>query len=79
MKLLEKNVLVTWEDAWSDSDNYYRLDSIAKEKPFICHSIGHVIQHDRSGITLAMEFFNKRYRKVQHIPRQMVRKVKVLR
>lgn len=73
---------ITWEDAWA-SGEYFTLEQIKKEKPYIGHTVGIVIRHDKTGTTLAQEFgFGARtadYRRVHHIPKAMVRKIKVLK
>ena len=74
---------VTWEDAWADGANYYSLKSISNEAPYIGHTCGKVIRHDRSGTTIAQQFgFGDRvmeFRRIHHIPKAMVRKIKVLK
>lgn len=72
-------VEITWEDAWSEN-GYYTLDSISKEKPYMTYSYGLVIRDDESGVTIAREKFNQdsRFRSVQHIPRGMITKVRIL-
>jgi hypothetical protein len=74
---------ITWEDAWADSKNYYTVESIKDEKPYIGHTIGKVIRHDKHGTTIAQEYgFGERapdYRRIHHVPRSMVRKIKVLK
>ena len=74
---------ITWEDAWADSQNYYTVDSINSESPYIGHTVGKVIRHNKYGTTIAQEYgFGSRvddFRRVHHVPKAMVRKIKVLR
>jgi hypothetical protein len=74
---LKPIVRVDWEDAWSSTGDYNQ-DDIDLHEPLICHSAGFLVRDDKSGVTLAVEIFDESddpFRKVQHIPRGMVRKV----
>jgi hypothetical protein len=77
---LGKNVQVTWEDAWSNDRDYFTKESVLDEQPFIMEVVGRVIRDNTDGLTVARECLQDgRHRSIQHIPRAMVRKVKVLR
>jgi hypothetical protein len=75
---LKPIVQVDWEDAWSNGDYEYSQDEIDERGPLICHSAGFLVRDDKSGVTLVTEIFDERndpFRKIQHIPRGMIRKV----
>lgn len=75
-----KNVSVVWEDAWANSGNYYTPEDIGEEQPLVVEILGRCIRENKDGITLAMEILpDGRFRHAFHVPRGMVRKVRVLR
>ena len=80
MSYVQKVASVIWEDAWSNGMKYFSVKDIAEEGPCIGTSVGTVIRDNKAGITLAREYFGEgEYRSVQHIPRAMIRKVKILK
>lgn len=74
-------VRITWEDAWS-SDRYTTYEKIKSEPPLLMFTVGHVIRNDKTGMTLGRETSDadrNEYRYVSHIPRENIRKIKVLK
>ena len=68
-----KQVEVTWVDAWSNSRDYFTKDSTAKQKPCVLIDCGWLISHTsgkNGGITLGTEFDpdDQTWRHVNHIP-----------
>lgn len=83
---LNKYVVVTWEDAWHNGHGYMSSERIHKETPLILESIGYCIRDNKDGVSMGSTIptdteggITVEYRHVQHIPRAMVRKVRVLR
>lgn len=72
-------VSIEWEDAWTESAQYYTFDSIAEAESCICQSVGFLIRNDEVGVTIAREGApDGRFRGIQHIPRSMVRAARIL-
>lgn len=72
-------VLIEWDDAWQDSDNFATAHGItATHKPLVVQTLGWVIQDDEVGISVVNEQSNEdgeTYRGRTFIPRAMIRKV----
>ena len=80
MSHIKKSVIITWEDAWSNNKAYFNPKSIIEEGPCMVTSIGFVIRDNKAGISLAHEDFGSdEYRSIQHIPRAMIRKIRILK
>jgi hypothetical protein len=76
-----KVLQIDWEDAWSNGDMWTKAE-VEKTKPLIMILYGYCLRDDKSGITVAMErrhTGDDKYRIVWHVPRAMIRKVRVLR
>lgn len=73
--------MVEWEDAWFNTNGYYTIANIHHTAPKILRHVGYLIRDDDTGLYLAAEFDveDHDYRRTQHIPRAMVRKVTQLR
>lgn len=72
-------VQILWEDAWTDP-SYFTLETIAKEGPYTCTSVGVCLRNNKAGISICRErFADDKFRNIQHIPRAMIRKVEILR
>ena len=75
-------VRIKWEDSWSNQSYCYTQKEIQAEKPKILESRGILCRNDKMGMTLAIEVEVDepyRFRHVQHIPRAMIRKIKIQR
>jgi hypothetical protein len=85
--LIGKSVEILWEDAWTDAGIEYTKAEVEAEEPLLCRVLGIVVKDTREGVTVAQAQFQHRgdlaadrgYRQIWHLPRGMVRKVKVLR
>ena len=79
----ETIVKIDWEDAWSNTD-YWTIAEIKDRPTYDMILVGIVIRNDKTGITVARERLpnlsdgEMRFRDIQHIPRAMIRKVKIL-
>jgi hypothetical protein len=78
-----KVVSIVWEDAWSDA-GYFSKESAVNEPPCFITSVGILIENNDNGATIACELFHDtdkfdRYRKVQHIPKSIIREFEVLK
>jgi len=73
-------VLVTWDDAWTDTDGFATLHGVQQtHQPMAIQTIGWLLQDDTTGISLANEQSaedgHPTYRGRTFIPRAMVRTV----
>lgn len=80
--LVGQVVQMTWEDAWAN-DGYWNDEEFKSSRPYIIEQYGLVVQDDASGITTTAERMPKdargQYRHVHHVPRGMIRKIRVLK
>jgi hypothetical protein len=71
-------VLVEWDDAWQDTDNFASAHGIEQtHKPLQVETLGWVILDDETGVSVVNEqnAEGSEFRGRTFIPRQMVRKV----
>ncbi len=73
-------VLVTWHDAWQDTDNFASAHGIAStHQPLVVNTLGWIIADDEVGISVVNEHSHEdgteRFRGRTFIPRPMVQKV----
>ncbi len=74
-------VLVTWDDAWADTDGFATMHGIAQtHHPMKIQTMGWLLQDDETGVSLANERSSEdgtdTFRGRTFIPRAMVRDVK---
>src|SRR5262245_51565615 len=71
--------LVTWWDAWQDTDNFSTAHGIAQtHKPLVVETLGWIVKDDEVGISVVNERTNEdgeEFRGRTFIPRAMVRSV----
>lgn len=84
MKALGRLVLVEWDDAWQDQDNFATAHGMAQtHHPITPETLGWVIVDDDEGISLVNERCLQQdpptYRGRTFIPRAMVKKVTEVR
>lgn len=73
-------VIVVWEDAWQDQENFTTAHGIkSTHEPMIVETMGHLIQEDDVGVSVANERSTQDgkdvFRGRTFIPRAMVRSV----
>lgn len=52
----EQLVLLTWNDAWADTDGFATMHGIAQtHHPMVIQTIGWLLQDDETGVSLANE------------------------
>lgn len=67
-------VEVIWWDANSDSE-WRGEDTVKKEKPTVCHSVGYYTTHSNDALVLSPDFNDGKDRSTVLIPRGMIKKV----
>lgn len=73
-------VLVRWDDAWQDTDNFTSAHGITlTHKPMVVETLGWLIQDDEVGISLVNERSvdgdGEEYRGRTFVPRKMIKSV----
>lgn len=79
----ERFVCVEWDDACS-TDGYYDEEDKKRFNPMPSQTVGHLIRKDRQKVLVASEKFfisdgTTDKRKIQTIPRKMVKRIRYLR
>ncbi len=75
-----KLVVVVWDDAWSDQDNFQSSHGIAlTHRPMVVQTLGWIVQDDLLGVSVvnerSMDDGSEVYRGRTFIPRAMIRNV----
>ena len=74
-------VEITWKDSWTSNAGKWTAEDLKKEPDFILTSAGYLLHRDKRGINIAGEYraADKASRHVQHIPADMIIRVKTLK
>ena len=70
-----KLVLIEWDDAVSDQSGWKDLEKVRKQRPERCKSVGFLVAHTKTHMTLAASIVNGHCDGDVTIPTGMVRKV----
>lgn len=80
-----KALKIEWEDAWTNSMSWTQAEiddpKGQPSNPLIMTLYGYCIKDDKIGITVTMETHPRGndYRIIWHVPKGMIRKVKILK